>query len=157
MYWQAMRVDPWIDGEVLRAAFADVFCLAPSRIEVTEDPTTLQGLIPPEPRILLECFRRDGAFPLQLDVFLVGEVLEGPVADLTGTLVRARAIARRLGAVLLLGTGPIGHEEQLRVAPDGTVDIVELDGDELDEERFVIVGARPFIQQPDEVRAKYAV
>jgi hypothetical protein len=63
----------------------------------------------------------------------------------------ARKLASRLGAVLLLGTGPIGHEEQLRVAPDGTVDIVELDGDKLDEERFVIVGSRPFAEQPAEV------
>jgi hypothetical protein len=81
-------------------------------------------------------------------VFLAGDELERPVADLAGTLARAREIARRLGATMLLGTGPIGHDEQIRVAPDGTVDIVELDGDEMDEERFVIVGARPFVEQP---------
>jgi hypothetical protein len=47
---------------------------------------------------------------------------------------------------MLLGDGPIGHEEQLRVTPDGTVDIVALDPDALDEERYIIVGARPFTE-----------
>jgi len=51
---------------------------------------------------------------------------------------------------MLFGTGPIGHEEQLRVTPDGHIDVVELDPDELDEDRFVIVGARPFVQHPVE-------
>jgi hypothetical protein len=153
MYWQAMRVDPWLDHGSLRVAFAEVFCLDPSRIEITDDVTTLNGPTPPEPRILLEYFRREGAFPLQLDVFLAGDDLERPAADLAGTLVRARTLASRLGAVLLLGTGPIGHDEQLRVTPDGTVDIVELDGDEMDEERFVIVGARPFVEQSAEASA----
>jgi hypothetical protein len=150
MYWQAMRVDPWLDQGSLRVAFAGVFCLDPSRIEVTDDLMTLNGPPPPGPRILLEYFRRDGAFPLQLDIFLAGNDLERPVADLAGTLVRARALAIRLGAVRLLGTGPIGHDEQLRVAPDGTIDVVQLDGDELDEDRFVIVGSRPFVKQPAE-------
>jgi hypothetical protein len=36
------------------------------------------------------------------------------------------------------------------VTPDGTVDIVQLDGDELDEDRFVITGARPFVEEPTE-------
>ena len=156
MDWQAMRVDPLLDHGILRAAFADVFCLDPSRIEVTDDPTTLHGPTPPEPRILLECLRRDGAFPLQLDVFLAGDDLERPVTGLVGTLVRARALARGLGAVLLLGTGPIGHDEQLRVAPDGSVDIVELDPDELDEERIVVVGSRPFVEQDAEVSSARA-
>ncbi len=148
MYWQAMRVDPWIDHECLQVAFAEVFRLDPSRIQVTDDSLTLTGPIPPEPRVLLETFRREGPFPLQLDVFLAGDELERPVADLAGSLVKARGLARRLHAVLLLGDGPIGHDEQIRVAPDGTVDIVALDGDEMDEERFVVVGARPFSDMP---------
>jgi hypothetical protein len=49
---------------------------------------------------------------------------------------------------MLFGTGPIGNLEQLRVMPDGTVDVVVLDGDELDEERYVIVGSRPFTEIP---------
>lgn len=150
MYWQAMRVEPWIDHDRLRAAFAEIFRLDPARIEVTDDRLTLTGPIPPEPRMLLETFRREGLFPLQLDVFLAGDELEQPVADLAGSLVKAQGLARRLRAVLLLGTGPIGHDEQLRVSPDDTVDIVELDGDEMDEDRFVIVGARPFTDLPAE-------
>jgi len=148
MYWQAMRVEPWIGHDSLRASFSEVFHLDPSSVQVTDDPLTLQGLIPPEPRILLECFRREGPFPLQLDVFLAGHDIERPVADLAGTLVRARELARRLDAMLLLGTGPIGHDEQIRVAPDGTVDIVELDGDEMDEERFIVIGSRPLSDLP---------
>jgi hypothetical protein len=148
MYWQAMRVEPWLGHDSLRSAFAEVFRLAPSRIEVTDDRLSLTGPIPPEPRILLETFRREGAFPLQLDIFLAGDDLERPVADLAGSLMRARELARRLGAVLLLGTGPICHDEQLRVAPDGAVDIVQLDGDEMDEERFVITGSRSFSEIP---------
>jgi hypothetical protein len=151
MYWQAMRVEPWLEHDALRAGFADVFCLDPARIEVTDDVATLVGHpILPKPRILLEYVRRDGAFPLQLDVFLVGDELERPIDDLAGTLIRARALARRLNATMLLGDGPIGHDEQLRVSPDGTVDIVALDGDEMDEERFVIVGSRPFVEQSAE-------
>jgi hypothetical protein len=151
MYWQTPMIDRWIEHELLRAAFAEVFRLDPARIQVTDDALALIGLpIPSEPRILLECFRREGHFPLQLDVVLVGDELEQPVADLAGTLDKARALARRLNAVLLFGTGPIGYSEQLRVAPDGTVDVVQLDGDALDEDRFVVVGARPFVEQPAE-------
>jgi hypothetical protein len=150
MYWQAMRVEPWIDHGCLRAGFAAVFGLDPTRIQVTDDPLTLTGPIPPEPRMLLETFRREGPFPLQFDGFLAGDELERPVADLAGSLIKAQGLARRLNAVLLLGDGPIGHDEQLRVAPDGTVDVVELDGDEMDEERFIVVGARPFSDLPAE-------
>jgi hypothetical protein len=150
MYWQTPMIDRWIDHDILRAAFADAFGLSPSRIQVTDDILAMTDPRPPEPRMLLERTRRDGPFPLQLDVVLVGEDLERPVADLAGTLVRARQLARCLNAVMLFGTGPIGHDEQIRVQPDGTVDIVELDGDEMDEERFIIVGARPFAEQPAE-------
>ena len=150
MYWQAPMVDRWIGDDCLRETFADVFDLDPSRIEVTGDSASLTGPIPPEPRILLEHIRREGPFPLQLNVFLGGDELERPVVGLTETLVRARALAKRLGAVMLFGTGPIGYEEQIRVAPNGAVDIVQLDGDELDEDRFVIVGSRPFVEQPAE-------
>jgi hypothetical protein len=99
---------------------------------------------------VLETIRRDGPFPLQLNVFVGGDELEQPIADLAGTLARARVLARRMNVTMLLGDGPIGYEEQLRVSPDGTVDIVQLDGDELDEERFVIRGARPFSEEPVE-------
>ena len=143
-------IDRWVDHGTLPAAFAEVFSLDPSRIEITDYPEFMTGPIPPEPRIHLECVRREGPFPLQLSIFLIGDELERPVADLAGTLVRARQLARRLDAVLLLGTGPIGHDEQLRVVPDGTVDIVQLDGDEMDEERFVIIGSRPFVEEPTE-------
>ena len=143
-------VNRWMDDDHLREAFADVFGLAPSRIEVTDDTRNLTGPLPTEPRILLEHVRREGPFPLQLNVFLGGDEVERPVADLAGTLVRARELARKLGAVMLFGTGPIGHQEQIRVAPDGTVDIVQLDGDELDEERFVIIGSRPLDLAPHE-------
>ena len=113
--------------------------------------------MPPNPRILVERTRREGHFPLQFDVFIGGDDLERPIADLSGTLERAQAIARSLDAVLLLGDGPIGHDEQLRVSPDGTVDIVELDGDEMDEDRFIIVGSRPFGEQPAETVPSRAV
>src|SRR4051812_40565442 len=144
MYWQAPMIDRWIDDDCLRAAFADAFNLEPSRIDVTDDTQSLTGPIPPVPRILLEHIRREGPFPLQLNIFIGGDELERPIESLDGTLVRARELARRLGATMLFGTGPIGYEEQIRVAPDGTVDIVRLDGDALDEDRFVIVGSRPF-------------
>jgi hypothetical protein len=147
MYWQAMRVDPWLDEKRLRAAFAAVFRLDPSRIEVTDDPASLVGPIPPEPRILLEVFRRDGPFPLQLDVFLAADEIEREAVPLDGALRYARALARHLNATLLFGDGPIGHDEQLRVTPDGTVDVVELDGDEFDEDRIVVVGAHPLPEQ----------
>jgi hypothetical protein len=150
MYWQVPMLDRWIDHDALRSAFATVFMLDPSRIEIIDYPMLSTGPTPPEPRILLERVRRDGPFPLQLDIFLIGDEVERPVADLAGTLVRARALAKRLGATMLFGTGPIGHDEQIRVAPDGTVDIVELDGDEMDEDRFVIVGSRPFSELPAE-------
>jgi hypothetical protein len=150
MYWQAPMIDRWIDHDYLRKAVADAFRLDPHRVTVTDDSMTLTGPIPPEPRILLERVRREGSFPLQLDIFLAGDDLERPVADLAGTLVRARELARCLNAVMLFGTGPIGYEEQIRVAPDGTVDIVALDGDALDEDRFVIIGARPFSALPAE-------
>jgi hypothetical protein len=156
MYWQAPLVDRWIDQNELRDAFAEVFVFDPSRIWITEYPEMWTGPIPPRPRMHLECFRREGPFPLQLSVFLIGDELERPVADLAGTLVRARELARRLNAVLLLGTGPIGHDEQLRVSPDGTVDIAELDGDEMDEERFVVVGSRPFSERPAETARAHA-
>src|SRR4051794_14706643 len=125
MYWQAMRVEPWLDHDTLRAAFSDIFELDLSRIEITEYPELLTGPIPPAPRIHLECVAREGPFPLQLSVFLIGDELERPVADLAGTLDRARELARRLHAILLFGEGPIGYSEMLRVAPDGTVDVVQ--------------------------------
>lgn len=150
MYWQSAMIDRWIDHEALRHSLAAAFRFDPSRIDVTDDVMTLTGPIPPEPRMLLERVKREGQFPLQLDIFLGGDVLEAQVSDLTGTLERARTIARALDAVLLLGDGPIGCEEQIRVAPGGTIDIVQLDGDELDEERYVVVGARPFAGQPAE-------
>ena len=150
MYWQVPMVDRWMSHDGLRADFAEVFSLDPSHIKITDYPDLLTGPIPAEPRIHLEGVRREGPFPLQLSIFLIGDELERPIADLAGTLVRARQLARRLGAVMLFGTGPIGYEEQIRVTPDGTVDIVQLDGDELDEERFVIVGSRPFVEQPVE-------
>jgi hypothetical protein len=156
MYWQAMRVDPWFDHEALRAAFADVFPLDPSRIEITDYPELLTGPIPSEPRIHLERVARVEPFPLQLSVFLIGDELEQPVANLTGTLDKARALARRLGATLLFGDGPIGYSEQLRVAPDGTVDVVQLDWDDEDGDRFVILGARPFVEQPAEPAQAHA-
>jgi hypothetical protein len=150
MYWQALIVDRRMAQDHLRMAFADVFRLDPSRIEITDYPELATGPVPPEPRMHLERFATEGPFPLQLSVFLIGDELERPVADLAGSLVKAQDLARRLNAVLLLGDGPIGHDEQLRVAPDGTVDIVELDGDAMDEERFVIIGARPFSDLPAE-------
>lgn len=150
MYWQAPMIDRWIDHNRLRAALADVFGLNPSRVEIIDYPALWAGPTPPEPRIALERVRREGAFPLQLNVFLAGEALEQPVEDFAGTLDKARALARHLNAVMLFGDGPIGHDEQLRVQPDGAVDIVELDGDEMDEDRFIIVGSRPFTEQPAE-------
>ena len=150
MYWQAPMIDRWVDRESLRKALATAFDFDPARIDVTDDTRTLTGPIPPEPRILLERVRRDGPFPLQLNVFIGGDILENQVADLSGTLDRALSIARVLNAVMLFGTGPIGHDEQIRVMPDGTVDVVELDGDEMDEYRFIIVGSRPFAEHPAE-------
>jgi hypothetical protein len=146
MDWQSAMMDRWLERDVLRAAFAAAFNLDPLRIEVTDDPRTLAGPIPPEPRILPERVRRPGAFPLQLDVFLVGDELGRPVADMAGTLDRARELACRLDAVMLIGAGPLGNLEQLRVAPNGIVDVVDLDADALDEDRFVIVGAHPFTE-----------
>ena len=55
-----------------------------------------------------------------------------------------------IGATLLFGDGPIGYSEQIRVAPDGTIDVVQLDWDDEDDDRFVILGARPFTEQPAE-------
>ena len=108
--------------------------------------------MPPTPRILVERTRREGHFPLQFDVFVGGDEIEKPIETFAGTLDRAQAISRALQAVLLIGDGPIGHDEQIRVQPDGTFDIVELDGDEMDESRFVILGSRPLpkdAQRPD--------
>ena len=150
MYWQAAMVDRWIDHETLRAVFATVFGLDPGRIDVADDTRNLTGSIPPTPRLVLETVRREAPFPLQLNVFVGGEELERPIQSLEGTLRLARALARQMHATMLLGDGPIGYEEQIRVAPDGTVDIVQLDGDELDEDRYVIVGARPFSDLPAE-------
>jgi len=114
-------IDRWIDHDRLRADFADVFNLSPSRIEIMDYPTLWTGPIPPEPRIVLERIRREGPFPLQLNAALVGDELERPVSGLDGTLARAKDLARRLGATMLFGTGPIGYEEQIQVAPDGEV------------------------------------
>ena len=157
MFWQSAMIDRWIDHDALRRSLASAFAFDPVRIDVTDDMMTLTGPVPPEPRMLLERTRREGAFPLQLDIFLGGENLESQVTELTGTLEHARAMARNLGAVLLLGDGPIGHDEQLRVSPDGTVDIVELDGDEMDEERFIILSSRPFVEQPAETVPSRAI
>ena len=157
MYWQSAMIDRWIDHTTLRRALSAAFRFDPAHIDVTDDVTTMTGPIPPEPRMHLERVRREGAFPLQLDVFLGGDILESQVLDLTGTLERARQIARNLGAVLLIGDGPIGHEEQIRVAPDGTVDIVQLDADELDEDRFLIIGSRPFVEHPAEAPPRAAI
>jgi hypothetical protein len=151
MFWQSIMADRWIGRTLLHRAVSETFHLAPELVDVIDDLAELKGPAAPDPRILVQRTRRDGPFPLQFDVFVGGADLERPIAELAGTVDHARKLASRLGAVLLLGTGPIGHEEQLRVAPDGTVDIVELDGDELDEERFVIVGSRPFAEQPAEV------
>lgn len=150
MYWQAPMVDRWFDDACLRAAFADTFGLDPARIEVTDDTQNLKGPIPPEPRMILEHMWREGPFPLRLNVFLAGDELERPVADLAGTLMRARELARQLGATMLFGTGPIAYSEQIRVAPDGSVDVVQLDWDDEDEDKFVILGSRPFSELPAE-------
>jgi len=158
MYWQAPMLERWVEHDALRTAFAAVFALDPSRIEIVDYPQRPTGPIPPEPRILLERVDHEGPFPLHLNVFLAGDALERPVAELAGTLEYARALARWLGVTMLFGTGPIGYEEQIRVAPDGTVDIVQLDGDELDEERFVVVGARPYIvEHPEEATSRAAL
>jgi hypothetical protein len=150
MYWQAMRVGPWLDHGALRAAFAEAFSLDPARIYVIEYPDLWQGPIPPEPRIMLECARHEGHSPLQLDAFLVGDEVERPVADLAGTLDRAQALAKRLCATLLFGTGPIEHCEEIRVAPNGAIDIVQLDWDNDDEHKLVILGSRPLTELPTE-------
>jgi hypothetical protein len=146
MYWQSILADHWIEQAVLKSVVADTFGLPSEGVDVVDDVTLLVGPVPPEPRILVERVRRDkhDGFPVQIDVFLGGDVVERQVADLAGTLDRARVLARQLGVMMLLGDGPIGNLEQLRVAPDGQVDIVQLDPDALDEDRFIIVGARPF-------------
>ena len=149
--------DRWIGRALLHRAVCETFHLAPELVDVIDDLAELKGPAAADFRILVQRTRREGRFPLQFDVFVGGDDLERPIVELAGTVDRARKLATRPGAVLLLGTGPIGHDEQLRVAPDGTVDIVELDGDELDGERFVIIGSRPFTEQPTEARAKYAV
>jgi hypothetical protein len=150
MFWQSIMVDRWLELDVIQVALSDVFGLPPSRVQVVTDVAAMSGPILPEPRILAECTRRDGGFPLQLDVFLAADEIEQAAVPLDGALRYARALARHLNVTMLLGDGPIGHDEQLRVAPDGTVDIVELDGDEMDDERFVIVGSRPFVELPAE-------
>jgi hypothetical protein len=150
MFWQSIMADRWIGRALLHRAVFETFRLAPEFVDVIDDMAELHGPAAPDPRILVQRTRREGRFPLQFDVFVGGDDLERLIVELAGTVDRARALASRLGAVLLLGTGPIGHDEKLRIAPDGTVDVVELDGDELDEDRFVIVGARPFVQQPAE-------
>jgi hypothetical protein len=147
MFWQSIMADRWLDRDVLHRSMSEAFRLAPELIDVVDDIGELTGPVPPDPRILVERTRRKGDFPLQFDVFVGGDEIERPISNLAGTLIRARALAHRLNATLLLGTGPIGHYEHLRVLTDGTVDIVQLDGDELDEERHVIVGARPFAEQ----------
>jgi hypothetical protein len=148
MFWQSIMADRWIGRTLLHRAVFETFHLAPELVDVIDDLAELKGAAAPDPRILVQRTRREGRFPLQFDVFVGGDDLERPIVELAGTVDRARMLASRLGAVLLLGTGPIGHEEQLRVAPDGTIDVVQLDGDELDEDRFVIVGSRPFVEQP---------
>jgi hypothetical protein len=150
MFWQSFMADRWIDRAVIHQAVSAAFSLAPELIDVVDDIGELTGPVPSDPRILVERTQRQGGFPLQFDVFVGGDELEGPIADLPGTLYRARDLARGLGVVLLFGEGPIGHYEQLRVTPDGSIDIVELDADEMDEERFVIVGARPFVEKTAE-------
>ncbi len=150
MYWQSIVADRWLDPAVIHATFSDVFGLPPDRVEVTDDVARMSGPIPPEPRILVEYTRRYDAFPLQMDVFLGGDAIERPVADLSGTLACVRALTRRLESSFLLGTGPIANQEQLRVAPDGTVDVVALDPDAFDDDRFIIVGARPFSLAPED-------
>lgn len=150
MFWQSIMANRWVERAALDKATSEAFALAPELIDVVDDLGELTGPVPPDPRILVLRTRREGPFPLQFDVFVGGDEIERPIADLPGTLQRARALARRLDAVLLLGTGPVGCDEQLRVAPDGTVDVVELDGDEMDEDRYVIVGSRPFVEQPAE-------
>ena len=150
MFWQSIMADRWIDRATLHQAVSKAFSLAPELIDVVDDIGELTGPVPPDPRILVERTRREGPFPLQFDVFVGGDELERPIAELDGTLVRVRALARGLGAALLIGEGPIGYEEQIRVAPDGTVDIVQLDGDDMDEDRFVIIGSHPFVEQPAE-------
>lgn len=157
MIWQDPMLERWIDHDTLRAAFASVFSLGPSRIHIIDYPTMWSGPIPPEPRIILERIDHEGPFPMHLRVALVGDTLERPVADLAGTLEYARALARRLNVTMLFGTGPIGNLELLRLAPDGAVDIVQLDGDELDEDRFVIIGARPFVEEPAEATPRAAI
>jgi hypothetical protein len=150
MFWQSIMVNRWTGLPEIRHALANAFQLSPERVQVVEDIATLSGPILPEPRILAECTRRDGDFPLQLDVFLAATEIERMAVPLDGALRYVRALARLLDVTMLIGEGPIGHDEQLRVQPDGTVDIVELDGDEMDEDRFIIVGARPFTEQPAE-------
>lgn len=144
MFWQSIRIDRWPGLDVIRAALSDVFALPPAKVQVVDDIGDMTGPILPEPRILAERTRRDDAFPLQLDVFLAADEIEREAVPLDGALHYARALARRLNATLVFGDGPIGHDEQLRVTPDGAVDVVELDGDEFDEDRIVIVGAHPF-------------
>jgi hypothetical protein len=144
MYWQAIVADRWIELSDVQAAFADAFGLPRECVDVVDDVAELVGPVPPEPRILVERGRGDGAFPMQIDAFLGGDAVEGQVADLAGTLSRMRALARHLNATLVFGEGGIGHDEQLRARPDGTIDVVALDGDAFDEDRIVVVGARPF-------------
>lgn len=148
MYWQAPMLDRWLEPGVLRRAFVSAFALDASHITVIDFPNRWTGPIPPEPRIHLESVRREGPFPQQLNVFVGGAEIERAIANLSGTLNRARVLARELNVTMLLGDGPIGHQEQIRVTPNGTVDVVQLDGDELDEERYVIVGSRPFTDLP---------
>lgn len=143
MYWQAIVADRWIGLDDLQAAFADAFGLSAACVDAVDDDADLTGPVPPTPRILIERGRAEGALPMQIDAFLGGDAVERQVADLAGTLSHMRALARSLNATLIFGDGPIGHDEQLRVSPDGAVDVVELDGDAFDEDRIVIVGAHP--------------
>ena len=150
MFWQSITADRWLELEAIRQALAEAFTLSIERVQVVDDIAALTEPVPPEPRILAERTRRDGDFPLQLDVFLAADEIERVAVPFTGALSYMRALAHRLDVTMLIAEGPIESSEEIRVSPDGAIDIVRLDGDALDDERWVIIGSRPFSELPAE-------
>lgn len=152
MFWQSIMADRLLELDELQAAVSNVFALDEAKVQATDDVLELTGPIPEDPTILIERILRDGPFPLQFDMFLGGADLEASVSDLASTLARVRGLAKLLAAALLIGDGPVGNLERLRIQPEGTVDIVEVDDNALDEDRFVIVGMRGFPNEGPEAR-----
>jgi hypothetical protein len=138
MIWRALLIEQARHDSAIAEALAATFGTLVDRVWIVDDAVGEQG--PPCDRtdILAERRPMSGSAELVVDVYLVDTAVERRAAT-TDDVELVRMLARCLDTAILTDNDDLDPSGFLRVGPDGSVESVHLDDDQLDEGIVAVV------------------